>query len=180
MDTTELSRLKQAFTNAVAGVFDTAHGVEEGAGVSAQWRQYCERYQVSLLDDTERAQVRVAQRPVRGAALMEVQDVITAVVKEYRIALKGINVWDAPREVELFHEKFLTLLERTSNEFLSAYKKAVLPKPAGMFANVFSAQQTVSQSPSSPTAVTLRCKNCSAPRLNDRDFVCAYCDEQMV
>jgi hypothetical protein len=175
----QLDQIWVQFRTAVAEAFRTAHEVEQPAGVTPQWQALCARYGVALLPDEERQQVLSAQRPLRGAAAMELHGVIKELCREHRIATKAIDAWDAGSDVEYKHQALLNLIERTERELLDAYRGAVLPKRQGMFGNLFAAGAPQAAAPVKAGAYTLSCRWCGAPRLSDKDFTCAYCGQQM-
>lgn len=169
----QLDAIWVRFREQVAEAFAAAHGIDEPAGVSPAWQDLCQRHGVALISNTERQQVLAAQRPTRGAAAMELQPVIKSICREHRIACKKIDVWDAGSAVEFKHQSLLSLVERTETELLDAYRGAVLPKPGGMFAHVFSGGPTPAAQSTKASAIT--CKACGGPRLGDKDYNCAYC-----
>lgn len=164
----------------VAEAFRTAYEVEEPAGVSMAWQALLARHGQAPIPDEERAQVKAAQRPLRGAAAVELFGITKALCREHRIALKRINVWDAGNAVEHKHQSLLNLIERTEGELLGAYRNAVLPKRQGMFGNVFATGTPQASRHTAPSASALTCGGCGAPRLSDKDFMCAYCGQQMI
>ncbi|MFH2007166.1 MAG: hypothetical protein ABI333_11315 [bacterium] len=169
------------FRAQLGDAFKTAYEVEEGAGSSAAWQALCAQWNVALISEEERRQVRAAQKPLRGAPAMELLAVTKNIVSLHRIALKKIDAWDVGQGVESKYDRLMALLERTDNELLTAYRNAVLPKQGGMFGNVFvGAQPGAKPASTAPAVVTLTCRGCGAPRLSAKDFTCAYCDQQLV
>jgi hypothetical protein len=167
------------FRAAITEAFSTAYAVDSPAGVSPEWEALCARYGVALLPDEERQQVLAAQKPLRGAAAMELLAVVKDLCREHRIAVKAIDVWDTGSATEHKHQALLNLIERTERELLDAYRGAVLPKRQGMFGNLFAAGAPQAPAQVAPAAYTLSCRWCGAPRLSDQDFTCAYCGQQM-
>jgi len=176
----QLTHLQGELNRGIRQIFDTALSVEEGAGVTPEWQALCAHYGVSLVSDEERTQIRAAQRPELGAAVMEFQQVVDKLVRWLRIQTKQVDVWDAPDDVERTHEKLLRLLDRISNELGTAYRGTVLPKPKGMFGNALMHHDPNAKSSwDKARAHSLRCTNCGAPRLKTTDLICAFCDKQM-
>lgn len=170
-----------AFRDQVGEAFRAAYEVDEGAGLSPAWQQVCARWSVALITEPERQQVRAAQRPLRGAAVMELQEVVSRIVGLHRPAVRRIDPWDAGAAVESKHQRLLNLIDRTENELLQAYRDAVLPKAAGMFANVFTgASPGPKPANTGPATYTITCRWCGAPRLSVRDLMCGYCDQSLV
>lgn len=167
------------FRAEVAEAFGRAYEVEEPAGTSVAWDELLARNGVSPIGPEERAQVRAAQRPLRGAPALELFPVVQRICKEHRIALKRIDTWDAGSGVEFKHRSLLSLIERTEKELLDAYRNAVLPKRQGMFGNVFAAGAPQPSAFKAASASALTCQWCGAPRLSDKDFQCAFCGQQM-
>ncbi len=161
------------FREQIAEAFATAHAIEEPAGSSPQWQALCQRHGAPLISDQERMQVVAAQKPLRGAPAMELQPAIKAICREHRIACKKIDVWDAGSALEFKHQSLMSLIDRTENELLTAYRGAVLPKPAGMFAHVVSGGAPAATHTTRAAAIT--CRACGGPRLGDKDLTCAYC-----
>lgn len=177
----KVEEIRDWFSQSIQHVFETAYGIEEPAGTSEGWQAVCAQYGVTPIDDEERQQVRAAQKPTRGAPVMELGPVVEEICRQGRVALNRIDVWEAPQEAKTLHERLGNLFSRTNNELVGAYKKAVLPKPAGgMFGNVFASHDPSKKAKSGPSAHTLRCKTCGAPRLSDQDFTCAFCQNEMV
>jgi len=162
----------------IAAIFDTAYAIEEGAGSSPAWSALCAELEVPMLDDDERAKVRAAQRPTRGAPVAEVMAAAEAAAKRVRRKLKKIDVWDAPRPVERAHEKLMRLCESVGGELVRTYKGEVLPE-TGMFANVLKHHDPTKKTHTKATAHALRCTSCGAPKLRN-DPVCPFCDNPMV
>ncbi len=153
--------------------------IEEGAGSSPGWGQVCTYFGVPLISDEERGQVRAAQRPIRGAPVMEVHSVVGVVVQRARVSLNGVSLDEAPPEVEMFYEQLRLLFERTERELIAAYRRAVLPQRHGMFGNVMAHHDPSGTAPAGPRAYSLTCRHCGAPRLSDEDFECPYCGQNM-
>jgi len=175
-----LEELGDWFARSIRTVFETAYAIEEPAGVSDAWRAVCEQHGVTPIDDEERQQVRAAQRPLRGAPVMEMVPIVSEICRQGRVALNRIDVWEEGQEAKTLHERLGNLFGRTDRELVGAYKKAVLPKPGGMFANVLASHDPSKKTKGGASAHSLRCKTCGAPRLNDEDFTCAFCDNPMV
>jgi hypothetical protein len=177
-DLRHLVELRAWLARSVAHVFREACGVMEPAGSSPGWDQTRAWLGVAPLGDAERAEVRAAQRPLGGAAVMEVAAACTAVVRQARLSLGRVREGVVPEvDTQLAHLR--ALLERTERELLEAYKRVVLPARRGMFANAL-ASHDAGAPKWGATAHALGCRNCGAPRLSDRDFECAYCGQRMV
>lgn len=165
----------------IGQAFNAAYAVEEPAGVTPDWQAMCQHWGVAHISDDERQQVRAAQKPLRGASAIEFLGVVKAIVKTHRIATKKLDSWDAHSTIEAKHTRLRSLLDRTDNELITAYKTAVLPKPGGMFAHAMAgAGAGPKPAQTGPTTSTLSCRGCGAPRLSTTDLICAYCDQQLV
>lgn len=175
----QLDRIWIEFRTAVGEAFRLAYAVDQPAGVTPEWAALCARYGAAHISDEDRQQVLAAQKPLRGAAAMELFAVIKEICRAHRIATKHIDTWDAGNKAEWKQQALLNLIERTDNELLSAYRNAVLPKRQGMFGNIFAAGAPQAPAAVAPSASTLSCRSCGAPRLSDKDFTCAYCGQQM-
>ena len=173
-----LAQLRQWFVQSIAWAFKEAAAVELGAGSSPGWAQVLAQYEVAEISDEERGQVRAAQRPLRGAPVMELHAVVGAVIQRARTSLFSVDLDGASPEVESSHERLRMLLERTEGELIIAYKRAVLPRRQGMFGNVM-AHHASDAASVGPTAHSLTCNHCGAPRLSDADFQCPYCGQHM-
>ncbi|MEM9193597.1 MAG: hypothetical protein AAGF12_30765 [Myxococcota bacterium] len=176
----EIAALREDLRRKTAEAFDTAFSVAEGAGVSPEWAAVCQRYGVMLVSDEERLQIRAAQRPERGAAVLEFSQVVEELVRSVRIPLKKIDNFDCPNQVEVEYDKLMNLLRQVKDELVTAYRGAVLPQRKGMFGNVMMHHDPSKSPKLGGTAHALRCRNCGAPRLNKTDFICAFCGAQMV
>ncbi|MCA9694333.1 MAG: hypothetical protein KC636_32405 [Myxococcales bacterium] len=172
----EIDALHDALRQQVTEAFSAAIAVSEGAGQSPAWLKLCARYDVRPLDDEVRDETRAALQPLRGAAVLEFQQVIRAIVRSIRAPLRRVNLFDAPTATEHAHEALLQLLRRTEGELVTAYRNAVLPRATGMFANVFASRQ----GPSGAKAAAITCQQCGAPRLSVHDLRCAYCGQQLM
>lgn len=168
------------FRAGISRAFDLAYSIEEGAGSSPDWIAAMAHFEVTPISEEERAQVRAAQNPLRGAPVPEFREVVVTIVKQARSSLRKVKTFDAPTEVEILHTRLVRLFERSEGELTDAYRRAVLPARKGMFANVMAHQAEAPKNWMSPSAHALRCRHCGAPRLNEKDFVCAFCDQQMV
>ncbi len=166
---------------AIAQVFDCAITIEEGAGTSHQWQALCAHWGVHSVSEQEREEIRVAQKPERGAPVMEVGAVIEAIVKWARIEAKRIDTWDDPHEVRVAHEKLSRLVDRIADELGASYRNLVLPPRRGMFGNVLAHHDAAAKKNAweKAHAHTMRCRHCGAPRLRDADLTCAFCDQSM-
>jgi hypothetical protein len=173
-----LEELRAFFGDAIKEAFEAAYAIDEPAGRSEAWAALCARYGIELIDDGEREQVIRAQRPLRGAPVMEFGPLVTELCRQTRGALRQIGVVDGYPETETLYNRLYNLLGRTDQELLAAYRQAVLPKSGGMFANVFAS--AAAPQASGPSAYSLRCQNCGAPRLSKQDFICGFCDQHMV
>jgi hypothetical protein len=167
-----LQALRRWICQSVGGVFHEAADVVEPAGTSPGWQALCARMGVSAIDDAERAQVRAAQKPLRGVPVMEFAAVMKAVVHQARQSLAMVNP-HAGGVVESTYEQVRIMLDRTERESVAAYKRAVLPKPRGMFDHVLDSK---SQTPAfAGGANILYCRTCGAPQLQEREVVCPFC-----
>jgi hypothetical protein len=163
----------------LAETFDTAYAIEEPAGSSAAWQAICSRWGVRLLPESERDEIRAGQRPLRGAPILEVREVVVAVVFAARHSLRTIDAFsDDAADAE--KDRLLRITQRAEGELVDAYSRAVLPKRKSMFANA-----TAHVTPGGASAVpavaahSLRCRHCGAPRFSDKDFECVFCGQQM-
>lgn len=179
---TRLERVRrdgEALQRFLAETFDTAYAIDEPAGTSAEWEAVCARWGVNLLPDAEREQIRAGQRPLRGAPILEVREVVVAVVFATRHSLRTLDAFsDDAADAE--KDRLLRITQRAEGELVDAYSRAVLPKRKGMFANA-TANVTAGAAPAMPAiaAHSLRCQHCGAPRFCDKDFECVFCGQQM-
>ena len=172
---------RRRLTTEVTRAFDAAHAVEEPAGGSPEWLVCCERWGVTPVDDIEREQIRKAQRPTRGAPVLELDRVLREISRVVRVETTRIDPSIEAREADGEQERLLRLTERVVDEVVTAYRGAVLPKAQGMFGNVFAHHGGAQASASTGAAsYSLRCKTCGAPRMKSDDFQCAFCDGPMV
>jgi hypothetical protein len=173
--------LRREFRTSVSEAFDAALAIDEPAGTSPVWEALCRRHGVSLISDTERREVVAAQRPVCGAPFMEFRLVVESIVRATRPRARALwNITSSDHEVRTQGERLVRSLDRAEAELGAVYKSAVLPKPAGMFANAMSLAGSAPQQKARQLVSTLKCKNCGAPRMKTADFVCQFCDQSMV
>lgn len=177
--TAELEQLHAWFARAIGAAFCEALAIPEPAGGSPAWARACDEHGVPLISEQARAEVRAAQRPIRGAPVMELAQVVTAIVGATRAHLEHVAV-AAPAEIAR-RDGLRRLLERADREVIEAYKRVVLPRRAGMFANVLAHHDASARAPALgvPGADALLCQTCGAPRLGDRDLECAFCGNHM-
>ncbi len=167
------------FRERIGEAYKAAYEVDEPAGSSPAWQALCAQYGVEPISDTERAQVVAAQKPLRGAPAMELVELVKAICREHRVQLKKVDTWDASGVADARHGALMNLIDRTDKELLTAYRGEVLPKPAGMFGNVFATPSTTAASAhQTSTASAITCKACGGPRLSPNDYTCAYCGNQ--
>lgn len=159
--------------------FDTAYAIDQPAGASEPWALICARWGVALLPEDERAQIRAGQRPLRGAPIVEVREVVVAIVFAARHSLRNLDAFDDD-EADKEKDRVLRLTQRVENDLVDAYSRAVLPKRKGMFANATAHVDPAGTAPATGvSAHSLRCRSCGAPRFSDKDLVCAFCDQPM-
>ena len=169
-----LTELEHWLQGAVGELWESAWGVEEPAGTNPRWEATRARWSVEAIDETERTQIRSAQRPTRGAPAMEVHRVALAIVREGRRRVKPLDPWEAPATARARHARLLRAFDRLERDLSSAWRTAVVPAPTGMFGNVFaSLGQPTAQSAQS---TVVRCPGCGAPRLVPADAHCAFCE----
>ena len=178
----QITALRGDFTRSIAEAFDAACAIEQPAGTSSAWEAICARYQVALSSSQEREQIRAAQRPTRGAPIMELRDVVVAICKQVRPQLKRLDATlGSPEERRVWNELY-RLIDRAERELVNLYKRHVLPPTTGgLFANVLAhAGTTGSAAASKGSANLLRCRHCGAPRMNENnDFMCEFCEQHM-
>lgn len=174
-----LEQLRTWFSQTIGRAYQTAWGVAEPAGATAEWQQICAYFGVPLLSDQERGEVRAAQRPTRGAAVMELSQVISAIVRQARVSLMSVDTSEAHPNTQSLQEQLRMLFERTERETVDAYKRAVLPQRVGMFGNVMAHHDGAAKQHTDAIAHSLLCRTCGAPRLNTTDFICPFCNQHM-
>ncbi len=174
-----LGSLRQGVTQ----IFDTALSVDEPAGTNAEWDALRAHYGVAPITDPEREQVRAAQKPTRGAALMEVSQTVKSLCVWARREAKriDIDIIDDPPEMRVLHARLVGLVDRVDNEIGSAYRAAVLPARQGMFGNVLMHHDPNAPKPKwhKSQAAAFKCKNCGAPKLSKSDTECAFCGQPL-
>jgi rubrerythrin len=176
---THLQALRAWFAQNMAAIFREALAIDEPAGHSPAWQQACAYHQVPLMSDEEREQVRRLQKPIRGAAVMELSQMVSSVVRQARSSLHAVPN-DGSQEAETALDQLRQLLDRSEQQSVDAYKRAVLPKRKGMFGNVLAHHDDDAPAAmATPSTHTLCCRTCGAPRLNDQDFNCPFCGNHM-
>jgi hypothetical protein len=174
-----LDRLRGLFGASLGEAYAVAFAVEEPAGRSPQWDAVCKKWGVTQIGDEERAQIRAATRPTRGAAVMELQLVVSAIVQRGRYELGALRTPAYHYDLDRSYENVQRLVEGAEQEVMSGYKTTVLPKRGGMFANV-AAHAAGAQKPMGAASAGLLCRTCGAPQLQAEDFNCKYCGNRMV
>lgn len=172
----ELDQLHGWLARAIGAAFCEAVAVAEPAGSSPAWARACAEHGVPVISEQARAEVRRAQRPLRGAPVMELAQVVTAIVRAARARLE--HIWVASPAETSRRDKLRLLLDRADREVIEAYKRVVLPRRAGMFANVL-AHHGGAPAAAAPSADVLLCQTCGGPRLGERDLVCGFCGNHM-
>ena len=179
---TRLERVRsdgEALQRFLAETFDTAYAIDEPAGSSSAWESVCARWSVTMLPMVEREQIRAGQRPLRGAPIVEVREVVVAIVFAARHSLRTVDTFDDDA-ADAEKDRLLRLTQRAESELVDAYSRAVLPKRRGMFANATAhVAPGPAAAPQTAAAHSLRCRHCGAPRFSDKDFECVFCGQQM-
>ena len=171
-----LAQLRHWVSQSVAGVFREAIGIDEPAGSSPGWQTMCAHMGVALIDAPTRQQIIANQKPLRGAPIMEVAEVMKVVVLQAKRSLAVVDP-GMGGAVESTHEKLRMLIERTEQEALGAYKRAVLPKRRGMFDHVLDHKKDAPAFAGGTHILT--CKTCGAPQLKEQEFTCPFCGNHM-
>ncbi len=117
-----LEELHDWFSRSISSAYRQAWSVEEPAGVAPEWREICTSFEVTPISDEEREQVRRAQRPHRGAAVMEVAQVISAIVDQAKVSLGHVDPTGVSPELASVHDKLRRLIERTEREVVEAHR----------------------------------------------------------
>lgn len=166
---------------AIAQAFDCAIAIDEGAGTSPEWLALCAHWRVPAVSEQEREEIRAAQKPERGAPVMELGAVIEAIVRFTRLEAKRIDTWEDPHEIRVAHDKLSRLVDRIADELVTSYRNLVLPPRRGMFGNVLVHHDPAAKKSAweKAHAHAMRCRHCGAPRLRDADLTCAFCDQPM-
>lgn len=175
-----MDELHVTLRDGITQIFDTAFGVEEPAGSSAEWDALRLHYGAASISDEDRQGVREHQRPTRGAPLIEFKDVVRSLCLWTRRETRRVDVdiIDDPPELRILHERLLRLVDRVQGELDTAYRGAVLPaRVGGMFGNVMKHHDANGPAKrwEKGSAVAFKCKNCGAPKLSKADTECAFC-----
>ena len=173
-----LHSLRHWLTSSLAAVFREALAIEQPAGSSPGWLAACQYHRIAPIDEAERETIRRGQKPLRGAPVMELSQMVTSVVRQARQTLHAVPSYGSPAG-ESALEQLRILLDRVDREVVEAYKLAVLPKRQGMFGNVLAHHQESSTPSAAPSAHVFTCRTCGAPRLSPRDFNCPFCGNHM-
>ncbi len=175
-----LELLHEQLLAAVTYAFETAYAVDEGCGTSPEWAALCGQWGVELIDETQRNEARAAQRPLRGAPLMEFEELVRSMVKGIRRETKKVDTWDDPHDVRVMKDRLDHLIGRIEGELSGLYRAEVLPKRQGMFANATMHHDGAQKSSwDKARAHVFKCKTCGGPRLKASDTICPYCDNPM-
>lgn len=171
--------LTTTLRDGITQIFDTAIAVDDPAGTSPEWDALRTHYGVSAISDEERAQVRAAQNPTRGAALMELSQTVKSLIFWTRREGKRCDpdIIDDPPELRVAHARLMGLVDRVDGELDMAYRAAVLPARGGMFANALAHHDANAPKPKwhKSQAMAFKCKNCGAPKLSKSDTECPFC-----
>lgn len=178
-----VEQVSQSLSDGITQIFDTAMSVDDPAGTNAEWDALRAHYGVDAISDEEREQVRAAQRPTRGAALMELSQTVKSLCFWARREAKRIDVdiIDDPPELRVLHARLVSLVDRVDDELDAAYRAAVLPARQGMFGNVLKHHDPNAPKPKwhKSQAMTFKCKNCGAPKLSKSDTECPFCGKPL-
>jgi hypothetical protein len=174
-----VEQVTKTLREGITQIFDTAMSVDDPAGTNAEWDALRNHYGVAAISDAEREQVRAAQSPTRGAALMELSQTVKSLCTWARRETKriDIDIIDDPPELRVMHQRLVGLVDRVDDELGSAYRAAVLPARKGMFGNVLIHHDASAPKPKWHKSQTLvfKCKNCGAPKLSKTDTECPFC-----
>jgi hypothetical protein len=174
-----LAHLRGFLGTSFGEVFATATAVAEPGGSTPAWDVVRDKWGVAKLSDEERAQIRAATRPIRGAPVMEVQLVVTAIAQRAREELGALRTPAYHYDLDRSFDQARRALEEGENDVMKAYRTQVLPKRGGMFANA-TAHVAGAAQPQGAQSAALLCETCGAPQSKPDDFMCKYCGNKMV
>jgi hypothetical protein len=173
-----LQRLSGFLGSSLGEVYASASAVDEPAGSSPSWDMVRAKWGVTPLSEEERTQIRAGTRPTRGAPVMEVQAVVSAIVARARYELGAVRTAAYHYDLDRPFDHLRRAVEEGENDVMSAYRTLVLPKRGGMFANA-TAHASGAPKPQGAASAVLLCRTCGAPQLKAEDFMCKYCGNRM-
>lgn len=183
-----LDGLQQWLGATVGSVLNTALAIEAPNGASAEWHAILKTFEVPPMPEDERARVQTISPTERGAPVQEIYDVLVVVVKRAEAALENINgmildmdIDDPDSDAQERHfERLRSLVDRLVNDTMSKYKSVVMPKRS-MFAlaKAAAAKKQAPMGKVQSSAFVLTCRYCGAPRINDKELVCDFCDARL-
>ncbi len=156
-------------------VLNTALAVDQPAGMTPEWKAVLDAFGVAPISDQERAETVRMSTMTRGAPVMEVQLVLSALARNGTAALEQIE-WPDDAVPRAQWDRLRTRLMDLVPDSLAAYKALVLAKRS-MFAMAKASmkQPTATPAQQATISVILTCRNCGGPRLTDGKFTCDYC-----
>jgi hypothetical protein len=173
----QLGALQRSLGRAVGDAYVAALAVAEPAGTSDAWQAVLARHGVAPAGAVERAKVAAATGMTHGAPVDDLRQVLEAIAKAADAELRVIDT-DGYAE-ERRWRRLQTVIGDLRDDTLAAYRKQVMPA-RGMFAGALASAQRAR-----PAAAghrhqqhVLRCPNCAAPRLDQAELVCDYCDHR--
>jgi hypothetical protein len=183
-----LDGLQQWLGSTVGSVLHTALAVEEPSGTSAEWQSILKAFEVPAMPGDERARVRTISPTQRGVPVQEVYDVLVVVVKRAGAALENLRIMMLDMDIddpesdaqERQFDRLRSLADRLVNDTMNKYKSVVMPKRS-MFAlaKAAAAKKDAPMGKVQSTAFVLTCRYCGAPRINDKELVCDFCDTKL-
>ena len=174
-----IERLRGFFGASLGEAFAAASSIVEPAGRSPQWDAVCTKWGVAQLSDEERTQIRAGTRPTKGAAVMEMQLVVSAIVQRGRYELGSLRTPAYHYDLDRLFDQVQRAVESAEADVMTQYRNLVLPKRGGMFANA-TANVSGNPKPMGAAGSTLLCRTCGAPQQQPEDFLCKYCGNKMV
>ena len=180
-----LNHLQGWLGTTVGNILDTALSIDVPAGTSPEWVSILKDFDVQPMPEEERQKILVIQPMKRGAPAQEVHEVMDKVVRsateEHERLDKLLLEMDFsdPQhdEQDKQFQRLRNLLYRLRDETLTKYRAIIMPK-VSMFARAkaAAAQQKAPMGKMAESGFVMRCGNCGAPRINDKNFVCEFCD----
>jgi len=184
----QLDGLQQWLGSTVGAVLDTALAIESPNGHSSGWLGLLQSFNVNPMPEEERVKTASISPTTRGAPVQEVYEVAGTIARRGNDALEKINQmimdldFDDPDEDahERQYSRLRGLCDRLQKDSVAKYRSVVMPRRS-MFAaaKAAAAQQKTPVGKVPSSGFVLKCRNCGAPRLDDKGFACDFCGARL-
>ncbi len=174
---TRLVELERWLGRAVGDVLTAALAVEQPGGDSPAWDQMMVGLEVARTEAKYRMIAASSTGQTHGAAADEVDKALEIIADRAKASLDHI---DPPLSgpVGRHGQQLGLMITNIRGQVVAKYRGIVVPA-RGMFAAALASAANSQTSMPTAKARVLLCQNCGGPRLDDANFVCQFCGDDM-